>query len=123
MHIFSYRYTGDETRYNLPLVGSYQDTLVGPLIDGEQLQQFDYMLIQLPMPNRSLIVLYGPARYQFEHCIFRNDIVDRRVCIAYREFTPMYLAGGNHQAQGESILVNAQLFWNHLNDAVETNKN
>jgi hypothetical protein len=44
--------------------------------------------------RNSLIVLYGPPRYQWEHCVLREDIDSRRVCIAYREFTPMFLAGG-----------------------------
>lgn len=66
------------------------------------------------MPNRSLIVLYGPARYQFEHCIFRKDIEKRRVCIAYREFTPMYLTGGVHYDKAKKILQDSQKFWNHL---------
>lgn len=96
------------------MVQSYENTLFGQLIEENQLKQFDSMLIQIPMPNRSLIVLYGPARYQFEHCIFRKDIERRRVCIAYREFTPMYLTRGVHYDQGENVLEHSQLFWNHL---------
>lgn len=114
------RYIGDVKRYNLPLVESYEKHLLGHLLTDEYLRQFDSMLIQLPMPNRSLMVLYGPARYQFEHCIFRKDIEQRRVCIAYREFTPMYLPGGRDHSHGVPVLDRAQLFWNHLDSVVES---
>jgi len=107
------RYNGDLNRYNLPLVETYGDTLIHQLVNDQTLNEFESILVQLPMPNRSLIVLYGPARYQFEHCIFRKDIAARRVCIAYREFTPLYLPGGCHYEQGETILNNSQLFWKH----------
>lgn len=59
----------------------------------------------------SLIVLYGPARYQFEHSVLREDIAERRICLAYREFTPMYLKAGIHGKKGQEVLVNAQHFW------------
>lgn len=64
------------------------------------------------MPNRSLIILYGPPRYQFEHSVLRTDIPSRRVCIAYREFTPLYLNNGAHADQGKPILETATHFWN-----------
>lgn len=72
------------------------------------------------MPNRSLIVLYGPARYQFEHCVLREDIVSRRVCVAYREFTPPYLSDGyGSQIEksfeiGRAVLEQSKVFWDHL---------
>lgn len=59
----------------------------------------------------SLIVLYGPARYQFEHSVLREDIQERRVCLAYREFTPMYLKGGLSHNKGVEVLKNATNFW------------
>lgn len=65
------------------------------------------------MPNRSLIVMYGPPRYQFEHSVLRLDVQSRRVCIAYREFTPIYLENGEHFGKSESILQTAQSFWTH----------
>lgn len=112
----NHRYNGDKKRYNLPLVESYQNQLLSQLMDEEQLKKYDSMLILLPMPNRSLIVLYGTARYQFEHCIFRSDIQQRRVCIAYREFTPMYLPAGREHDRGEPVLQTAKQFWHHLDD-------
>lgn len=67
------------------------------------------------MPARSLIVLYGPARYQFEHCVLREDITHRRVCIAYREFTPFYRPDGDKfDTAGNVVLNKAKLYWDHL---------
>ena len=108
------RYTGDAKRYNLPLVESYESSLIAPLADETQLGKFSSMLIQIPMPNRSLIILYGPPRYQFEHSVFRKDITTRRVCLAYREFTPMYLSGGRQCVEGEPVLKEAGQFWNSV---------
>lgn len=105
------RYKGDAKKYNLPLVESYQKSLLAPLATEAELAKFQGVSVQVPMPNRSLIVLYGPARYQFEHSVLRTDIATRRVCIAYREFTPMYLENGCHADQGHSILKTSQLFW------------
>lgn len=113
------RYKGDAKRYNLPIVESYQGSLLAPLATQEELVKFNDISIKVPMPNRSLIVLYGPARYQFEHSVLRTDIASRRVCIAYREFTTMYLPNGCHADRGQRILEISQLFWeNEINEQV-----
>lgn len=77
------------------------------------------------MPNRSLIVLYGPARYQWEHCVLREDIVGRRVCVAYREFTPPYLSrhGDDNESEksvevSRAVLEQSKVFWDHLEQQV-----
>lgn len=51
--------------------------------------------IRIPMPARSLLVLYGESRYEWQHCVLRSDVVGRRVCIAYREFTTPYIDSEN----------------------------
>lgn len=63
--------------------------------------------------RRSLLVIYGEPRYHWEHCILREDITSRRVCIAYREFTPPYLKNGPDQVIGDAIREKAALFWDH----------
>lgn len=57
------------------------------------------------------MVLYGPVRYQFEHSVLRQDVLERRVCLAYREFTPMYLEDGEAYEKGREITKNASNFW------------
>lgn len=101
----------DITKYNLDLVPTYEHQLLQPLMASEQLKMFEDKIIRIPMPCLSLIVLYGPARYQFEHSVLREDIQERRVCLAYREFTPMYLEGGLSHNKGVEVLKNATNFW------------
>jgi DNA N6-methyl adenine demethylase len=55
--------------------------------------------------------MYGPPRYQWEHSVLREDITSRRVCIAYREFTPKYLEGGCAENDGQVIIDAAKHFW------------
>ncbi|KAL7739661.1 hypothetical protein ACLKA6_018868 [Drosophila palustris] len=97
-------------KYNLDLVPHYEQQLLEPLLSPEQLASYKGKVLRIPMPNLSLIVLYGPARYQFEHAVLREDVSERRVCIAYREFTPMYIAGTDKE-QGEAVRLKSQLFW------------
>lgn len=128
-------YENDETRYNLPQVDRYRDRLLAecrPL--DEVLREEDGAwqrdaVLRLPMPSRSLMVLYGPARYQWEHCVLREDIGERRVCVAYREFTVPYLPGWEEKAtagnsgtkvdadaemrKGAEVLAKAAEFFDH----------
>ncbi|KAH8413169.1 hypothetical protein KR009_008630 [Drosophila setifemur] len=97
-------------KYNLDLVSHYEQELLAPLLAEEQLSQYKGKVLRIPMPNLSLIVLYGPSRYQFEHSVLREDVQERRVCIAYREFTPMYISGEDRQ-KGEPVRDKSQLFW------------
>lgn len=69
-----------------------------------------YPVVRVVMPRRSLLVMYNSARYDWEHQILREDIRERRVCLAYREFTPIYLPGGEKYKEGEKILEKAQNF-------------
>ena len=45
--------------------------------------------IRVPLPRRSLLVLTGQLRYQWEHAILRKDIHTRRIVIAYRELVQL----------------------------------
>ncbi|XP_013099810.1 alpha-ketoglutarate-dependent dioxygenase alkB homolog 4 [Stomoxys calcitrans] len=101
----------DICKYNLDLVPTYEKHLLSPLLDKDELTIFQGKVIRIPMPNLSLIVLYGAARYQFEHSVLREDIDQRRVCVAYREFTPMYLEGGKSYEKGCEVTKNALEFW------------
>lgn len=86
-------YDGDRQRYNLPLVAGYRQHLLGACEPDEEAlaQRWANVVVRLPMPRRSLMVLFGGPRYQWEHCVLREDVRARRVCVAYREFTPPYL--------------------------------
>lgn len=73
----------------------------------------DYPVVRIPMPRRSLLVLYGAARYNWEHQVLREDVSERRVCLAYREFTPPYLKGGSHYEKSDIIFENATNFFDY----------
>lgn len=96
-------YKGDEKKYNLSFV------------DIDKRGNVDQnCIVRIPMPARSLIVLSGDARYKWEHCVLREDIKDRRVCLAYREFTDPYLKGGDRETAGEEILKISQMGLNSV---------
>lgn len=86
-------------QYNLDLVDEYQNQLLCPLADIID----DNIVVRVPMPPKSVMVLYGPPRYQFEHSVLREDIVTRRVAIAYREFTKPYQKNNPKHSEAEEI--------------------
>lgn len=51
--------------------------------------------------------------------MLREDISSRRVCIAYREFTPPYLYG-HQQEIGNAIREIGKNFWDHKTKVYET---
>ncbi len=68
--------------------------------------------IRVPLPRRSLLIMHGEARYEWEHCVLRQDIQSRRIVIAYREFTPPFLPGGDQYGKvGEEVLSKAESFF------------
>lgn len=107
------RYEGDTKRYNLNLVDKYKSELLFDCSESSDLDEMNDVVIRIPMPARSLIVLYGSPRYRWEHSVLREDIQTRRVCIAYREFTPDYLKNGSHFNESSVIFQKSQLFWPH----------
>lgn len=120
-------YHGDKTnKYNLPDVQTYprvlsedgRTVLLNPFQDkfhsDPYLLKENHLLdavVRIPLPRRSLLVFYGEPRYDWEHCILRKDISDRRIVIAYRELTPLYLKGGKEEERGREILAAAKQFW------------
>jgi len=68
-------------------------------------------VVRIPLPKRSLLIMYGNPRYNWEHCVLRKDISSRRIVIAYREFTPTYLPNGIEESIGQEILEKAGNFF------------
>lgn len=97
-------YTGTADRYNLSCAGSaYSGRFSG--------DDAAAVAVRIPMPRRSVLVLSGEARYDWLHCVLRDDIADRRVCVALREFTRQFQTGGEQQALGADVMRVAQRFW------------
>ncbi|XP_052867048.1 alpha-ketoglutarate-dependent dioxygenase alkB homolog 4 [Anopheles cruzii] len=113
-----HRNADGKSKYNLNFVDQYRDRLLAELVDEQTLASYENRIVRIPMPRRSLLVLYGPPRYQWEHSVLREDICDRRVCLAYREFTPTYLQGGSDFSQSEVIFERAKQFWDHRTETV-----
>ncbi|KAF7996143.1 hypothetical protein HCN44_010809 [Aphidius gifuensis] len=103
------KFSGPNTKYNLPDLDTYP-----PVVERQQPNAdviVGDVVIRLPMPARSLMILYGPSRYEWEHSVLREDIDLRRVCIAYREFTPPYLSSGKNSHETIEILEKSKNFW------------
>ena len=66
--------------------------------------------VKIPFPRRSLLVLYGPARHEWQHSICRSDIRSRRIGITVRELTAEFLEGGSEESVGKDLLETASSF-------------
>ncbi|XP_038215635.1 alpha-ketoglutarate-dependent dioxygenase alkB homolog 4 [Zerene cesonia] len=118
-------YNGDMSKYNLlsaeeypPLVQPNGDLDLEFKSNKNVLESCEPIInrdaiVRIPLIRRSLTVLYGESRYLWEHCVLREDITSRRVCIAYREFTPPYMPNGCHNVIGNEIRNKAKQFWDH----------
>lgn len=118
--VLTMTYNKNRNRYNLDCVENYPSVLnsEGALSDSRECFKVDSgssdkrEIVRIPMPRRSLLVIYGDPRYNWEHRVLREDISERRVCIAYREFTPPYLKGGcRYDEIGEIVLRKAEEFF------------
>lgn len=111
------KYVGGIDKYNLRYHYDHNPDSSNPFLltkngdDGGVNNCKDYPIVRLRMPGRSLLVLYGASRYEWEHSILRRDIFGRRICMAYREFTGEYLQGGRSYSEiGQGICERAQNF-------------
>lgn len=66
--------------------------------------------VAIHLPRRSLVVLYGEARYKWKHAIYRRHIQHRRVCVTFRELSAEFRAGGKHEELGKELLEIALSF-------------
>ncbi|XP_007938327.1 alpha-ketoglutarate-dependent dioxygenase alkB homolog 4 [Orycteropus afer afer] len=66
--------------------------------------------VAIPLPRRSLLVLSGAARHQWQHAIHRRHITARRVGATFRELSAEFCSGGKQQALGQQLLQLALSF-------------
>lgn len=88
-----------DQQYNIDFIDQYKNQLISPLEESIA----GNIVVRIPMPENSVLVLYGPPRYQYEHSVLREDIDARRVAIAYREFTIPYQKTSHQFSQAEEI--------------------
>ncbi|XP_075761087.1 alpha-ketoglutarate-dependent dioxygenase alkB homolog 4 isoform X2 [Pelodiscus sinensis] len=66
--------------------------------------------VDIHLPRRSLIVLFGDARYKWKHAIYRKHIEHRRVCVTFRELSAEFALGGEQEKLGKELLEIALTF-------------
>ncbi|XP_060029424.1 alpha-ketoglutarate-dependent dioxygenase alkB homolog 4 isoform X1 [Erinaceus europaeus] len=66
--------------------------------------------VAVALPRRSLLVLRGPARHQWQHAIHRGDVRARRVGTTFRELAAEFRPGGKQQDLGRELLQVALSF-------------
>lgn len=77
--------------------------------DDEAVKQILKIVVRVPMPACSCVVLRGDARYIWDHSILRNDVADRRLAMTFRELTQLFLHGGNMASIGRELLDTVRL--------------
>nr|XP_060613646.1 alpha-ketoglutarate-dependent dioxygenase alkB homolog 4-like [Anolis sagrei ordinatus] len=71
---------------------------------------FREVSVEIRLPQRSLLVLYGLARHQWKHGIHRDHITSRRVCMTFRELSAEFSPGGKQEEVGGKLLETALSF-------------
>ncbi|XP_013379730.1 alpha-ketoglutarate-dependent dioxygenase alkB homolog 4 [Lingula anatina] len=66
--------------------------------------------VLVPMPRKSLIIVSGPARFQWKHAIKRDHIQSRRIAMTFRELAPEFLEGGPQEDTGRKMIDLAKTF-------------
>ncbi|XP_033116264.1 alpha-ketoglutarate-dependent dioxygenase alkB homolog 4-like isoform X2 [Anneissia japonica] len=68
------------------------------------------ILVRVPLPRRSLVILQGDARHVWKHSVPRSAIVARRIAITLRELSDEFQAGGRLSEQGNELIERALTF-------------
>ena len=67
--------------------------------------------VSTPLPRRSLVIVQGSSRYQWQHSIHREHICSRRLATTLRELTDDFMPGGKHYDNiGREVLETAANF-------------
>ncbi|KAK3084792.1 hypothetical protein FSP39_019116, partial [Pinctada imbricata] len=66
--------------------------------------------VYVPLYQRSLLVVYGPARHEWKHGIHREDINSTRIAITYRELSEEFQVGGTREKDGQELIDLALTF-------------
>ncbi|CAN7936999.1 unnamed protein product [Ixodes hexagonus] len=61
-------------------------------------------VVQVSLPRRSMLVLWGDARYKWHHSILREDVKSRRLAMTVRELSEEFLDGGASSEFGTELL-------------------
>lgn len=53
----------------------------------DDFKHWEEVCVAVRLPRRSLVVVFGEARYKWKHAIHRHNIHARRVCTTFRELS------------------------------------
>ena len=57
------------------------------------------------VPRRAVVVVSGPARYQWKHAIQRRHVTLRRIAMTFRELSAEFADGGASDTVGRELLT------------------
>ena len=77
--------------------------IINLLSDSAMLFNYQDHYVKVPLPRRSLIVMRGDGRDKWKHAIVREDIVDRRISVTFRELSQLFL-NGERRDEGQEII-------------------
>ncbi|XP_068945546.1 alpha-ketoglutarate-dependent dioxygenase alkB homolog 4 isoform X1 [Petaurus breviceps papuanus] len=100
--------TPQGTRSSVP-----SDTKMGDPEDAQSTRRAvpcDHVEVAIHLPARSLLVLFGAARYQWKHAIHRQHIESHRICATFRELSAEFCPGGKQGELGQELLEIALSF-------------
>jgi len=60
------------------------------------------------LPRRSLVVVSGPARYEWKHAIQRQHVTSRRIAMTFRELSDEFGVGGTSETVGKELITVAR---------------
>ncbi|XP_030078400.1 alpha-ketoglutarate-dependent dioxygenase alkB homolog 4 [Microcaecilia unicolor] len=78
--------------------------------DTFKLVPYSTVEVSISLPQRSLVVLAGDARYKWKHAIQREHVKHRRVCSTFRELAAEFRCGGKEERLGKELLKIALSF-------------
>eukprot|EP00055_Hartaetosiga_balthica_P008462 m.31661 g.31661 ORF g.31661 m.31661 type:complete len:290 (-) comp6322_c0_seq3:159-1028(-) len=74
------------------------------------MDEFDHVEIEAPLPQRSLVVVGGNARFKFKHAIQRCFVPKRRIAATYRELGDEFVGDGALREIGLELVHVASSF-------------
>ena len=76
----------------------------GSEVEGSERLVDEPICVRVPLPARSLAILYGPARFEWEHAVLAYDIERRRTSVTLRTLGP----GLRATEEGQTVMARAR---------------
>ena len=76
------------------------DTVLTFVDDSQPMQS-----VLVTVPRRSVVVVWGPARYKWKHAVQRHHVTARRVAMTFRELSAEFAVGGASDGIGKELVT------------------